>query len=123
MPYREGQRKKIIRELAKEVTDRIRILPYGSRISIAEVVREIYAERGYEYYRLRYQSGEVDFLYTRNKGESYSISDFEQFEVYRIVRRKLAEHCYFDFGIPPGKRAGIPYNLPFTIMPPMFPPK
>ena len=123
MPCREGQRKKIIRELAKEVTNRIRKLPYGSRISIAEVVREIYAERGYEYFRLRYPSGEVDFLYTRNKGESYAISDFEQFDVLRIVQHKLAEHCYFDFGIPPGKRAGIPYNLPFTIMPPKSPPK
>lgn len=57
-------------------------------------------------------------IYTRNKGASYTISDFEQYDVYEIVQSTLSEHCYFDFEIIPGKRAGIPYYLPFTKKPP-----
>ena len=118
MPHREGKRKILIRDLASEVADRISRLPFGARISIADVVREIYAERGYEHFRYRYPSGKADYIYTRNKGASYTITDFEQYDVYEIVQSTLSEHCCFDFEIIPGKRAGIPYNLPFTKKPP-----
>ena len=65
MPHREGKRKILIRDLASEVSDRISRLPYGARISIADVVREIYAERGYERFRYRYPSGNVDYIYQK----------------------------------------------------------
>ncbi|MDE6834666.1 MAG: hypothetical protein K2J39_10555 [Ruminococcus sp.] len=112
MPIREKFRKKIIKDLADKVYNKILSLDEGTEISISEIVREIYKEQGYKFICLKSGYG---WVWTKDNGVTFSIKDFDQFEILNIVKNKLQGQVILDFSKHEGLDEGLPHNLDFII--------
>ena len=112
MIKREGDKRKIIRELVTIISDRLLSMEKGSKISIREMVEDIYVPRGYVFMHVNVHKG---YVWTKDEGETYAITDWDQFEVLEKVVKKLKRKLTLDFSEYENQAVGLPYNLPFTI--------
>ena len=112
MIKREGDKRKIIRELVTIISDRLLSMEKGSKISIREMVEDIYVPRGYVFMHANVHKG---YVWTKDDGETYAITDWDQFEVLEKVQKKLKGKLTLDFSEYENKAVGWPYNLRFTI--------
>ncbi|MDE5861355.1 MAG: hypothetical protein K2H28_04095 [Ruminococcus sp.] len=111
MPIREKNKQKTIEDLADKVCDKILSLDEGTEISISEIVREIYKKQGYKFICLTH----CGYVWTKDNGVTFSIKDFDQFEILNIVEDKLQGQVILDFSKHEGLDEGLPYNLDFII--------
>ncbi|MDE5769816.1 MAG: hypothetical protein K2H82_10570 [Oscillospiraceae bacterium] len=112
MARREGNKRRIIKNLATQVCNILLLLEEGTEISISRIVREIYEEQGYEFINRDENHG---YIWTKDGGSTFAIEDFDQFEVLKIVRNKLKGQRELDFSVHYGRYHGLPYNLLFII--------
>ena len=108
----EGDKRKIIRELVTIISDRLLSMEKGSKISIHEMVEDIYVPRGYVFMHVNVHKG---YVWTKDDGETYAITDWDQFEVLEKVKKKLKGKITLDFSEYENQAVGWPYNLSFTI--------
>lgn len=112
MARREKNKKKTIEDLATKVYDKILLLDEGTEISISQIVRKLYEEQGYKFIYLNSCNG---YVWTKNRGITFSIKDNDQFEVLHIVKDKLKGQRVLDSSKYKGMCVGLPYNIPFII--------
>ena len=112
MIKREGDKPKIIREIVNTIYDRLLLMDKGAKISIREMVEDIYVPRGYVFMHANVHKG---YVWTKDDGETYAITDWDQFEVLEKVKKKLKGKVTLDFSEYENQAVGWPYNLNFTI--------
>ena len=84
----------------------------GAKISIHEMVGDIYVHRGDTYMHVNVHKG---YVWTKDGGATYAIRDWDQFEVLKEVKEKLKGKVCLDFSEYDGLAGGLPYNLHFTV--------
>lgn len=112
MIRREKFRKKIIKDLADKVYNKILSLDEGTEISVSEIVDELYEEQGY---KCIYINPRYGWVWTKDNGATFSIEDDDQYEVLDIVEDKLQGQIILDFSKYEGMCVGSLYNLQFTL--------
>lgn len=112
MIKREGDKRKIIRELVNIIYGRLVLMEKGTKISISKMVKDIYVPRGYSFMHVNVHKG---YVWTKDGGATYAITDWDQFEVLEKVDEKLKGKVRLDFSEYEGMAVGLPYNLHFTI--------
>ena len=112
MARREGNRKQILEVLSDEVAKTILELQDGDEMSIAQIVSSWYQSQGYAWKHLDIDHG---YVWTKDGGSTYAITDFDQIEVLEIVTKRLEGVCELDFRKYDGMVVGLPYNLFFTV--------
>ena len=112
MIKREVDKRKIIRELVTIISDRLLLMEKGAKISIREMVEDIYVPRGYVFMHVNVHKG---YVWTKDDGATYAITDFEQFDVLNKVVEKIKGKVTLDFSEYENQAVGWPYNLRFTI--------
>lgn len=112
MARREQNKGETIEMLTVETAKTILELRDGDTASIAEIVGAWYQSHGYEWKHLDFDHG---YVWTKDGGSTYAITDFDLFEVLDQVRRKLEGVCVLDFSKYDGMVVGLPYNLFFTV--------
>ncbi|MCM1506078.1 MAG: hypothetical protein NC177_02930 [Ruminococcus flavefaciens] len=111
MARREKNKKQTIEDLAEKVYNKILLLDDGTEISISQIVQELYTEQGYKFIYL----SPYGYVWTKNGGATFSIEDYDQFQVMAIVEDKLKNQVILDFSKHDGLPKGLPYNIPFVI--------
>ena len=114
MPNRETDKKETIREITEIVAQRILEMPIGSETMISWLVNDVYRQCGYD---LVHCGGRIGSAWSKDGGETYSLSTSEAGEVLRKVERKLWKERYLDFSKHDGLLEGLPENLDFVIRP------
>ena len=113
MAKREEDRKKIVKELSLIVGERIMGLPDNSTNSISDIVGEYYEEKGYE---LLHLGLDIGYAWTRDKGHTYIIKDFDLLDVFYEVEEILYGYkTYLDMNEYNGCYVGALYNLSFKV--------
>ncbi|MDE6087178.1 MAG: hypothetical protein K2G25_02200 [Oscillospiraceae bacterium] len=112
MAHREGNKRKIIKNLAIQVCNIILLLEEGTEVSISQIVAEIYEKQGYEFICRGAGGG---YIWTKDGGTTFAIENDDQFEVLNIVKNRLKGQRVLDFSKYYNKYVGLPYNLSFMI--------
>ncbi|MDE5885809.1 MAG: hypothetical protein K2H29_12140 [Oscillospiraceae bacterium] len=112
MARREGNQRKIIKNLAIQVCNIILLLEEGTELSISQIVAEIYKEQGY---KLIYCDARGEYIWTKDGGITFAIEDFDQFEILEIVENELKGKRDLDFSKHDDMEEGLPYHLEFVI--------
>ena len=109
---REGNKEDTVASVAAKACERIRSLGVGTEISISQIVRGIYLEKGYEFL---FADGGHGYVWTKDGCETFSIQDTDQFMILDQVIIGLEEEYCLDFSKYRGLTVGLPYNIPFII--------
>lgn len=112
MPKREGKKKEIISEISEKVADEILKLKIGSKTTISDLVSSIFTKRGYS---LIHISPEFGWVWTKDDGATYAITDMDQFDILDAVEEILDGKRELDFSEHDGMLEGYPYNLDFIV--------
>lgn len=97
--------------MSDKVCDKILSLDEGTEISVSDIIRELYKEQGYKFICL----ANYGYVWTKDNGFTFSIKDFDQFEILNIVKNKLKGKITLDFSKHDGLDEGLPYNLDFIV--------
>ncbi|MDE6729978.1 MAG: hypothetical protein K2J71_04295 [Oscillospiraceae bacterium] len=112
MARREGNKRKIIKNLATQVCNILLLLEEGTETSISKIVAEIYQKQGYQFIC---RDAGLGYIWTKDGGMTFAIEDFDQFEVLEIVENKLKGQRHLDFSKYDNMDEGYPYHLSFKI--------
>lgn len=112
MAKRECSKSGIIKEISKAVAEKLRVMPEGSSTSISMVVSQILKSRGYESIYVDLNHGRV---WTKDKGVTYAIQDFDKIDVLYEVEKFLKNEIVLDFSEYDGMDVGLPYNIRFIV--------
>ena len=112
MAHREGNKRKIIKNLAIQVCNIILLLEEGTEVSISQIVAEIYKKQGYEFICHDAGGGSI---WTKDGGTTFAIEDNDQFDVLDIVKNRLKGQRVLDFNKYYNKYVGLSYNLSFRL--------
>ena len=112
MVEREREKEKIIEELAQEMEKKLLRMRIGTRISIAEMIWEYYRSKGYTFIHM---GVDIGYVWTKDGGETFSITDWEEEDVLSRVAYKLKGKRKLDFSFHGSRVIGIPHNIPFIL--------
>ena len=112
MASRENEKERIVEDLADQIAGKLLQMKPGSRCSIADLVREIYRPMGYTFVHM---GSEMGYVWTKDSGKTYSITDWEQEEVMERVAKKIKGKRRMDLSEYRGRIAGTPHNLQFVL--------
>lgn len=112
MSKREGKKSYIISEISERVADEILNLEISSKTSIASLVNNILTNRGYSFV---YTGPDFGYVWTKDVGATFAITDMDQFEILDVVTKILKGKRELDFSEFEGLCVGMPYNLDFIV--------
>ena len=117
MANRENKKEIIIEDLADQISGKLLQMKPGSRCSIADLVRDSYIPRGYAFVHI---GSEMGYVWTRDGGKTFSITDWEQEEVMVRVAKIIKGKRRMDLSSYRGRIAGTPHNLQFVLRRSLF---
>ena len=110
---RELEREEMLKQVRDALVEEILQLPIGTLISIAQLVNRRYGAQGYQSQHL---GVDIGYVWTKDNGATYLLSDADLFEVMDVVQLALRGIRTLDFSAHADQLVGLPYDLPFEIL-------
>ena len=112
MATREKEKKIIIEELSDIIAGKLLDMKPGTTHSIVGLVRDIYLPEGYDFIHL---GPKIGYVWTKDGGKTFTITDWEQEDVLFQVKKKIRRKRRLDFSLYRGSIAGPLHNLAFVL--------